>query len=148
MDRLRRIDDTDVTGSRGTGRLSQELIAELRAHGLGHAVGATRHHLLVDPRIPYTSHNSSACIAWAAGDAVDRAALVAAAGALLERERPMARSPASPSSRPRRSMPSSARASARSAAPPRPGCSTSRQRAASRQISTLTSADTAAPRTA
>jgi hypothetical protein len=33
------------------------------AAGLGRARGITRHQLLVDPRIPYTSHNSSACIA-------------------------------------------------------------------------------------
>jgi len=80
------IDDTDVIGSRGTGRLSQLLIAELREQGLGRALGATRHQLLVDPRIPYTSHNSSACIAWDAEDIADRDALVAAAAAFLVRE--------------------------------------------------------------
>lgn len=55
------IDDTDNAASRGTG---------YRARCLGEALGArgwtvhgiTRHQLLVDPRIPYTSHNSSACL--------------------------------------------------------------------------------------
>lgn len=35
---------------------------------MGIPAGATRHQLLVDDRIPYTSHNSSACLAWRSAD--------------------------------------------------------------------------------
>lgn len=54
------VDDTDVEGSRGTGRL---------ARAVGDAIGAeypvvavTRHQLYVHPDIPYTSHNSCAVV--------------------------------------------------------------------------------------
>lgn len=57
------IDDTDVIGSRGTGYLARQLSALLVGLGETESLGVTRHQLLVDPRIPYTSHNSSACIA-------------------------------------------------------------------------------------
>jgi tRNA(Ile2) C34 agmatinyltransferase TiaS len=54
------MDDTDNLESRGTGRLAREIAQDL---SLDYAVmGVTRHQLLVDPRIPYTSHNSSAAI--------------------------------------------------------------------------------------
>lgn len=56
------IDDTDVLESRGTGFLARELVAELGARGLAVGRGISRHQLLVDSRIPYTSHNSSACL--------------------------------------------------------------------------------------
>ena len=57
------IDDTDVLGQRpGTGRLARELASELEVNGFGCLVGVVRHQLLVDPRIPYTSHNSPACV--------------------------------------------------------------------------------------
>jgi len=56
------IDDTDVVGSRGTGWRARALAQRLRETGCD-TLGVTRHQLLVDPRIPYTSHNSSACIA-------------------------------------------------------------------------------------
>jgi len=80
------IDDTDDLDSRGTGHLAQVLLARLRGLGLGTPVGATRHQLLVDPRIPYTSHNTSACIAWRTSAPSDEAAIVAEAGAFLETE--------------------------------------------------------------
>jgi hypothetical protein len=80
------IDDTDDLDSRGTGLLAQVLLARLRALGLGTPVGATRHQLLVDPRIPYTSHNSSTCIAWRTAAPSDMAAIVAEAGRFLETE--------------------------------------------------------------
>jgi tRNA(Ile2) C34 agmatinyltransferase TiaS len=54
------IDDTDNATSRGTGRLARWIAAELSAEYS--LLGVTRHQLLVDPRIPYTSHNSSAAI--------------------------------------------------------------------------------------
>ena len=70
------IDDTDNLTSRGTGWLAQQLLAELTEQGLGSCPGATRHQLLRDPRIPFTSHNSSACLAWRSSPGTD-AALVA-----------------------------------------------------------------------
>jgi hypothetical protein len=80
------IDDTDTLQSPGTGRLSQRLIAELRQARLGRAVGATRHQLLVDARIPYTSHNSTACIAWEATDPAQGTHVIEYCSAFLERE--------------------------------------------------------------
>jgi tRNA(Ile2) C34 agmatinyltransferase TiaS len=54
------MDDTDNLDSRGTGRLAREIAQDLSSDYA--VVGVTRHQLLVDPRIPYTSHNSSAAI--------------------------------------------------------------------------------------
>jgi hypothetical protein len=56
------IDDTDNKNSIGTGRLSRMLAEELTRRGLVRKSCVTRHQLLVHPDIPYTSHNSSACI--------------------------------------------------------------------------------------
>jgi hypothetical protein len=78
------IDDTDNLESPGTGRLSRMLLDLLVERGLGTALGATRHQLFVDPRIPYTSHNSSVCIALDAGAQPDLAAITALAAAFLE----------------------------------------------------------------
>jgi hypothetical protein len=57
------IDDTDNLESRGTGHRVRELADWLSASHLAEPQGITRHQLLVDPQIPYTSHNSSACLA-------------------------------------------------------------------------------------
>jgi tRNA(Ile2) C34 agmatinyltransferase TiaS len=62
------IDDTDNLESIGTGRLARMLSAHLRAEDLIRNASVTRHQLLVHPEIPYTSHNSSACIAAEADD--------------------------------------------------------------------------------
>jgi hypothetical protein len=78
------IDDTDDSESTGTGCLAQRLVGVLGDAGLGSAVGITRHQLLIDPRIPYTSHNSSACIAWAAEPEVDARTIVEVAGQYVE----------------------------------------------------------------
>ncbi|MBC7347570.1 MAG: hypothetical protein H5U00_09000 [Clostridia bacterium] len=56
------IDDTDNLESRGTGYRARRLGAWLMASGLARLKGITRHQLLVDAAIPYTSHNSSACL--------------------------------------------------------------------------------------
>ena len=56
------IDDTDNIESRGTGFRARELGTQLNDAGLGKLIGITRHQLLFDRRIPYTSHNSSACL--------------------------------------------------------------------------------------
>ncbi|RRR39755.1 hypothetical protein EHH44_21585 [Mycolicibacter terrae] len=68
VDLLIGIDDTDDQFSPGTGRRARALLRELAAAGLGSEAGATRHQLLVDDRVPYTSHNSSACLAWRSPD--------------------------------------------------------------------------------
>jgi hypothetical protein len=56
------IDDTDNPDSRGTGFRARQLGARLGEAGLAETLGITRHQLYVHPDIPYTSHNSSACL--------------------------------------------------------------------------------------
>lgn len=56
------IDDTDNLESRGTGFRARQLGGRLFDAGLGRVRGITRHQLFVHPSIPYTSHNSSACL--------------------------------------------------------------------------------------
>jgi hypothetical protein len=82
------IDDTDDLTSPGTGRRARALLDELAGAGLGSPAGATRHQLLVDDAIPYTSHNSSACLAWRSpgGDAAAvLPGIIELAGRFLER---------------------------------------------------------------
>jgi tRNA(Ile2) C34 agmatinyltransferase TiaS len=70
------LDDTDMPGTPGTGRLARA-IADLFSERY-RVAGVTRHQLLVDPAIPYTSHNSSAVIHVRAGaDALDELAEIA-----------------------------------------------------------------------
>jgi len=57
------IDDTDIPGSPGTGRVARGLAKHLEKHGLAQSLGVSRHQLLVDPHIRYTSHNSAKGIA-------------------------------------------------------------------------------------
>lgn len=67
------LDDTDNKDSRGTGYLARTVAAALAER---HKVwGVTRHQLLVDPRIPYTSHNSSNAIHLQEDGNVDLVAL-------------------------------------------------------------------------
>lgn len=61
-DLLLALDDTDNLESPGTGYRARELAMLLAQAGLGRPMAITRHQLLVDPAIPYTSHNSSACL--------------------------------------------------------------------------------------
>ncbi len=56
------IDDTDNLESRGTGHRVRQLADWLAENKLATPLSITRHQLLVDPGIPYTSHNSSACL--------------------------------------------------------------------------------------
>jgi hypothetical protein len=56
------IDDTDDLDSRGTGHLVREIGARIAAAGIAAVHGISRHQLFFDPRIPYTSHNSSLCL--------------------------------------------------------------------------------------
>jgi tRNA(Ile2) C34 agmatinyltransferase TiaS len=78
------IDDTDNEESIGTGRLARMLATHLEATGLLAESSTTRHQLLVHPEIPYTSHNSSACVQGAAGDDDAPRLLEAARSFLLE----------------------------------------------------------------
>jgi len=59
------LDDTDMPGTPGTGRLARSIAAAIAVRFP--IMGITRHQLLVDPAIPYTSHNSSAVISVEAG---------------------------------------------------------------------------------
>lgn len=54
------IDDTDTLETPGTNHLARSLVAQLA--GRYDLVRITRHQLLFDPRVPYTSHNGSASI--------------------------------------------------------------------------------------
>ena len=57
------VDDTDILGGPyGTGKIARWMGEYLEKHGAGRAIGVIRHQLLVDPRIRYTSHNSSKCL--------------------------------------------------------------------------------------
>jgi hypothetical protein len=56
------IDDTDNKESFGTGKMARMLSEGLEEHGLTGPAAVTRHQFLIHPDIPYTSHNSCACI--------------------------------------------------------------------------------------
>jgi hypothetical protein len=64
------IDDTDNAYSQGTGRLARLLSGECEKRGM-RPLGVTRHQFLIDPAIPYTSHNSGACIAVETNDNIE-----------------------------------------------------------------------------
>jgi tRNA(Ile2) C34 agmatinyltransferase TiaS len=71
-------DDTDVAGAKiGTGRLVR--LFERKLPEGAQLWGALRHQLLVDPRIPFTSHNSPACAVVEIDDEVLIGELVARA---------------------------------------------------------------------
>jgi len=77
-------DDTDnITADRGTGKLARWFENEL-PEGC-RAEGVVRQQLLVDDRIPYTSHNSSACVMVDAPDPSLLTALTARAIEHLKR---------------------------------------------------------------
>ena len=56
------VDDTDVPGEGGTGRLARRLTGELESGGFGRSRGVTRHQLFQGPGVPMTRRNSSAAI--------------------------------------------------------------------------------------
>ncbi|MBI2994080.1 MAG: hypothetical protein HYY48_07895 [Gammaproteobacteria bacterium] len=80
------VDDTDNLDSRGTGYRARCLAAELEQAGLGTMTGVTRHQLLVDDAIPYTSHNSSACLGLVPRQGLDRKEVIALCREYLKRE--------------------------------------------------------------
>lgn len=69
------LDDTDIAGSMGTGSLARSLLASFDERRIGAALGATRHQLLLDPSIPYTSENASHCIALKASHRLEVGAI-------------------------------------------------------------------------
>jgi len=71
MNLLSGIDDTDHLESRGTGYHVRQLANWLAENRPAAPNGITRHQLLVDPQIPYTSHNSSACLSVETENAED-----------------------------------------------------------------------------
>jgi tRNA(Ile2) C34 agmatinyltransferase TiaS len=83
------IDDTDTLDSeRGTGRQGRRLLARLAEEfpGLDPA-GVVRQQLLVDPEVPYTTHNSCACLRFEPQRAPpDDDAIEAVAGEFLRTE--------------------------------------------------------------
>jgi len=56
------LDDTDFGERIGTGALARELMLYLEREQGVRPRGITRHQLLVHPDVPYTSHNSAACL--------------------------------------------------------------------------------------
>jgi hypothetical protein len=56
------IDDTDNLESRGTGYQARSLGAAITENGWGSCRVITRHQLLKSPLVPFTSHNSAACV--------------------------------------------------------------------------------------
>jgi len=78
------IDDTDNEDSIGTGRLARMLAEHLEAARLVSETSVTRHQFLVHPDIPYTSHNSSSCIAGRGDAGVERAIADASSAFLAE----------------------------------------------------------------
>ena len=56
------LDDTDMPGTRGTGRLARGMVQDIEKRFPVKVTGITRHQLFVHPTIPYTSHNSAAVL--------------------------------------------------------------------------------------
>lgn len=65
------LDDTDYGDSIGTGALSRELAEYLKRELNATCQGITRHQFLIHPDIPYTTHNSGACIALTTDKSLD-----------------------------------------------------------------------------
>ncbi|HOY31589.1 MAG TPA: hypothetical protein PKW80_06890 [Bacteroidales bacterium] len=78
------IDDTDNSESKGTGFRARELAVLIQKKNLGLLYGVTRHQLFVHEKIPYTSHNSSACIVLIADEKNLRSIIDVSAQYLIE----------------------------------------------------------------
>ncbi len=61
------LDDTDSDDSIGTGALARELMVLCKRDLDAQSLGITRHQFLIHPDIPYTSHNSGACLEMRCG---------------------------------------------------------------------------------
>ncbi len=79
------IDDTDNAESKGTGFRARELAALLQQNNCGKIIGVTRHQLFFNEQIPYTSHNSSACIALDSAEDTSGKIIPIAAQYLIEK---------------------------------------------------------------
>jgi tRNA(Ile2) C34 agmatinyltransferase TiaS len=89
------IDDTDTVDSElGTGRQSRRLADRLTGEfpALDH-YGCVRQQLLVDPRVPYTTHNSCACIVFETTSPPSAAQIADVAGPYLESNTPTGSDP-------------------------------------------------------
>ena len=80
------IDDTDNLESRGTGFRARQLREVLEQDGCGVVSDITRHQLFVSRWIPYTSHNSAACICLHCNDRPEIARIHDICGDFLRRE--------------------------------------------------------------
>jgi hypothetical protein len=80
------IDDTDNLESRGTGFRARQLRELLEQEGCGVVSDITRHQLFVSRWIPYTSHNSAACICLQRSERTDIARIEDICGDFLRRE--------------------------------------------------------------
>ncbi len=78
------VDDTDMPGIGGTGRLVRTMAAELLANRVGESLGVTRHQLFQSPEVPMTARNSAA--AWAVATRLGTFDLAAAVAMIVERE--------------------------------------------------------------
>src|SRR4030088_2650987 len=87
------IDDTDAEDTKGTGSLARGLLASFDERRIGAALGATRHQLLLDPAIPYTSENASHCLALKASHRLEVAAIAEMVVEFVEAEAPPGSSP-------------------------------------------------------
>jgi len=79
------VDDTDMPGTSGTGKLVQELCGILQDTGWGVSSPVSRHQLYVHDAIPFTSHNSAMCVQVDLFDA-GKEDLVAYLGGFLEKQ--------------------------------------------------------------
>jgi hypothetical protein len=80
------IDDTDSVEGGGTGSVARNLLASFDERRIGAALGATRHQLLLDPSIPYTSENASHCIALKASHSLEVGAIAEAVAEFVQAE--------------------------------------------------------------
>jgi len=80
------IDDTDTEASKGTGSLARGLLTSFDEQRVGAALGATRHQLLLDPAIPYTSENATHCLALKASHRLEIVAIAEMVLAYVEAE--------------------------------------------------------------
>jgi len=80
------IDDTDTEASKGTGSLARGLLTSFDEQRIGAALGATRHQLLLDPGIPYTSENATHCVALKASHRLEVTAIAEMVLAFVEAE--------------------------------------------------------------
>ena len=80
------IDDTDTDAGKGTGSVARGLLTSFDEQRIGAALGATRHQLLLDPAIAYTSENATHCVALKASHRLEVTAIAEMVLAFVEAE--------------------------------------------------------------